>query len=228
MKYHYDLHIHSVLSPCADDLMTPNNIFNMAKLKNLNIISITDHNSLRQLPVISQIAQSYDMLWIPGIEITTKENVHVLCYFRNLEKAMQFETVIKEYRKTNNSSIQARLSDIEDYVIGTLEDVSSDPIDITYPQLCLLLKDYDHLRFLAHLDRPKMKGLNYLDDTFINGIELIKDDFNFIHLNNLSKFKILFNSDAHDLMSISEPSALNILELEKLDIDTFFMCFRHG
>lgn len=47
MIYYYDLHIHSVLSPDADTLMTPNNIFNMANLKGLNIISVTDHNSFK-------------------------------------------------------------------------------------------------------------------------------------------------------------------------------------
>jgi len=58
MKFFYDLHIHSVLSPCADRLMTPNNIFNMANLKGLNIIAVTDHNSMKQLPVLSEIAES--------------------------------------------------------------------------------------------------------------------------------------------------------------------------
>ena len=70
MIYHYDLHIHSVLSACADDLMTPNNIFNMANLKGLDIISVTDHNSLKQLQICQEISESYDMLFIPGVEIT--------------------------------------------------------------------------------------------------------------------------------------------------------------
>ena len=45
MRIAVDLHIHSALSPCADDDMTPNNIVNMAMLKKLDAISITDHNS---------------------------------------------------------------------------------------------------------------------------------------------------------------------------------------
>ena len=48
---HYDLHIHSCLSPCADDSMTPHNICNMAKIKGLDLIAVTDHNSMRPHPV---------------------------------------------------------------------------------------------------------------------------------------------------------------------------------
>ena len=73
MKYYYDLHIHTCLSPCGDVLMTPNNILNMAYLKGLNIIAITDHNSTLQLPSIMELAQSYDILVIPGVEVETIE-----------------------------------------------------------------------------------------------------------------------------------------------------------
>ena len=57
MKIYYDLHIHSVLSPCADDLMTPNHIVLMAKLKGLDVIALTDHNSTRNCRVVSELAK---------------------------------------------------------------------------------------------------------------------------------------------------------------------------
>lgn len=75
MKYYYDLHIHSALSPCADILMSPNNILNMAYLKELNIIAITDHNSCLQLNVFEELKDSYEMLIIPGVEVEVKENI---------------------------------------------------------------------------------------------------------------------------------------------------------
>ena len=54
-KMYYDLHIHSALSPCGDDLMTINNIFNMAYIKGLDLIAITDHNSLKQQYYLEKI-----------------------------------------------------------------------------------------------------------------------------------------------------------------------------
>ncbi len=49
-KYFYDLHIHSCLSPCGDDDMTPENIAGMAALKGLGIVALTDHNSCKTVP----------------------------------------------------------------------------------------------------------------------------------------------------------------------------------
>ena len=55
---YYDLHIHSALSPCGDDTMTINNIFNMSYIKGLELIAITDHNSLKQQNYLEEINQS--------------------------------------------------------------------------------------------------------------------------------------------------------------------------
>ena len=55
---YYDLHMHSCLSPCAEDEMTPNNICQMAILKGLEVIAVTDHNSTKQLASISEVAKS--------------------------------------------------------------------------------------------------------------------------------------------------------------------------
>lgn len=49
-KYYYDLHIHSCLSPCGDNDMTPNNIAGMAALKGLNLLALTDHNTAKNCP----------------------------------------------------------------------------------------------------------------------------------------------------------------------------------
>ena len=42
MNIYYDFHIHSCLSPCGDDDNTPNNIVNMALIKGLNAIALSD------------------------------------------------------------------------------------------------------------------------------------------------------------------------------------------
>ena len=129
MNYAYDLHIHSVLSPCADVLMTPNNIFNMANLKGLNIISVTDHNSLKQLKTCYELSKSYDMLFVPGVEITVKENFDVLCYFKSIEQAIAFDKVIEAYVKVQT---------YDHDVLGTQEvmDVFDEVID-SYPNLLI-------------------------------------------------------------------------------------------
>lgn len=88
MKLACDLHIHSCLSPCADEDMTPANICGMAHLKGLDVIAVTDHNSARNLPYVKEAADYYGLILLPGLEITTREEVHLLGYFATVEEAV--------------------------------------------------------------------------------------------------------------------------------------------
>ena len=93
MKLFYDFHIHSALSPCAENEMTPNNIVNMALLKDLDIISITDHNSIKNLEAFDFLTKSLDLLFVPGIEIQTSEDIHVICLFKTIH-IIQYKRLI--------------------------------------------------------------------------------------------------------------------------------------
>ena len=73
MRAYYDLHVHSCLSPCADDDMTPNNIVNMAILKGLDIIALCDHNSAGNVLAVEKVANSAGLAFIPGVEVATAE-----------------------------------------------------------------------------------------------------------------------------------------------------------
>ena len=84
-----DLHIHSCLSPCASDDMTPANICAMAYLKGLQAIAVTDHNTARNLPYVKEAADAYGLILLPGLEVTTREEVHLLGYFRTVETAIE-------------------------------------------------------------------------------------------------------------------------------------------
>ena len=94
MNIAVDLHIHSALSPCADDDMTPNNIVNMAILKKLDAIAVTDHNSCDNAEAIVKLAGS-QLIVVPGMEVETKEEVHVLCYFEDVDKLLDFGELIR-------------------------------------------------------------------------------------------------------------------------------------
>ena len=59
-----DLHIHSCLSPCADDDMTPANICGMAHIKGLDAIAVTDHNTGRNLPYVKEAADYYGLIFL--------------------------------------------------------------------------------------------------------------------------------------------------------------------
>lgn len=77
----YDLHLHSCLSPCADAQMTPNNIVNMARVCELDLISVTDHNTVRQQEALRQCARRAGIAYVCGVEMESREEVHLLGYF---------------------------------------------------------------------------------------------------------------------------------------------------
>ena len=64
--YHYDLHIHSCLSPCGDNDMTPNNLVQMALLSGCDVIALTDHNTCRNAPAAMEAGARNGLLVIPG------------------------------------------------------------------------------------------------------------------------------------------------------------------
>ena len=84
MKYYYDLHLHSCLSPCGDMDMTPNNIVGMAKLLGLDVIALTDHNSTLNCQAVIKVGKENGLCVIPGMELTTAEEIHVVCLFPTL------------------------------------------------------------------------------------------------------------------------------------------------
>ena len=68
-KYYYDLHIHSCLSPCGDNDMTPNNIAGMAALEGLHLLALTDHNTSKNCPAFFEACRRQGIVPIAGMEL---------------------------------------------------------------------------------------------------------------------------------------------------------------
>ncbi|MBQ8415285.1 MAG: PHP domain-containing protein, partial [Clostridia bacterium] len=97
-RYYYDFHVHSCLSPCADNDMTPNNIAGMAALAGLNIVALTDHNSARNCPAFFAAAKKQGIIPVAGMELTTAEDIHMVCLFEHLENALAFNDAVDTFR----------------------------------------------------------------------------------------------------------------------------------
>jgi PHP family Zn ribbon phosphoesterase len=83
-RFKADLHIHTVLSACADLEMSPGAIVRMAKEKNIDLIGITDHNSTLHCSLAKEIADEEGIAVLCGVEVTSREEVHSLAYFGDL------------------------------------------------------------------------------------------------------------------------------------------------
>ncbi len=95
-SFRADLHIHTVLSPCADIEMTPRNIVQKAAGAGLQLIGITDHNSTLNTEVIRQLGEENGIMVLMGAEVTSREEVHCLAFFEESEQREAFQRFLDE------------------------------------------------------------------------------------------------------------------------------------
>jgi hypothetical protein len=93
-KFRADLHVHTVLSPCAEVEMIPPLIVQKALEININLIAITDHNATGNIHAVMEAAQGTDLTVLPGMELQTREEVHLLCLFETLKQAEAWQKVV--------------------------------------------------------------------------------------------------------------------------------------
>ncbi|MGS0972657.1 MAG: PHP domain-containing protein [Candidatus Izemoplasmataceae bacterium] len=206
--------------------MTPNNVLNMAMLKGLDIVAITDHNSTRQLPTIRQLEDSYDFLYIPAVEVTVNENFDALCYFRTYEDAATFDQFLQVHLDgewKNFSESDQVITDVYDTEIDTVERPLTHT-SIAYKDLITKVRKLDGAIILAHIDRPSQTPLDTysLEELEFDGVELQSQNIDpFLKkYPSLTQYKIFHNSDAHSLPMISEKT--NYIDLKEKTIDAFF------
>ncbi|MDK2918014.1 MAG: 3,5-nucleoside bisphosphate phosphatase [Candidatus Petromonas sp.] len=231
MNLYYDFHIHTALSPCGDRDMTPNNIVNMATIKGLDAIAITDHNTVRNCLPCVEVAKKTDLTVIPGMEIQTKEEVHLLCMFRNIETAILFEKAIDSHmiKLQNNPKFFGKqlIFDKYDNVIGEEKRLLSSSVNMSINEVFHTLSDMGGIVIPAHIDKKAYSIISNLGfmpmDLGITTVEFSKgcNKEKFIKSNNyIKKYRIIRNSDAHYLGDISERT--NYLNVKKKDIHEIF------
>jgi PHP family Zn ribbon phosphoesterase len=80
-----DLHVHTVLSPCAAVEMIPPLIVQKALEKNIELIAITDHNASANVGAVQKAAEGTSLTVLPGMEVQSREDVHLLALFETLD-----------------------------------------------------------------------------------------------------------------------------------------------
>lgn len=98
-----DLHIHTCLSPCGDWDMTPRAVVETSKEKKLNIIAVTDHNSIENAGAAMVCGQDMGVTVLPGMEICTQEEVHVLALFDDLKRAKAMQDFVYDHLDGENN-----------------------------------------------------------------------------------------------------------------------------
>lgn len=227
MELYYDFHIHSALSPCADVDMTPCNIANMSALKGLNAISVCDHNSGANLRAVAAAARKAGVLFMPGIELTTAEEVHLLAYFEDLDAACALGDAVYQALPDipNNEAyfgIQL-VMDENDEITGNLEKLLLSALPYSLEECVQMVRRHGGAAVPAHINRESnsiLANLGFMPQTVqFNTIETIKNiDAPGV---DLTAYQLLHSSDAHMLCDISEQE--NFLIVKKPTIYNIFL-----
>jgi predicted metal-dependent phosphoesterase TrpH len=212
-----DLHIHSILSPCGEEEMTPNNIVNMALIKELDFIAVTDHNTAKNLPAVMAVAKELGggICILPGIEVTTKEEAHILAYLPTLEAAMELDQIIYEHlpEVMNEKELfgPQYVMDEHDNIIGEVDKLLISATDIGVDRLWDLVTALGGILVPAHIDRKSyslIASLGFIPlELNIKTCEVSKKEtFDNVRKNFrfFKDYQFIHGSDAHQLEDMAE------------------------
>jgi PHP family Zn ribbon phosphoesterase len=232
--YRAELHLHTVLSPCAAVEMIPPLIIQEAEAKGINLIAVSDHNAIDNIEAVMQAAQGTSITVLPGIELQTREEIHSLCLFDRLE---QIKTFFKQVKPTfpeikNNIAYFG-----EQFVVDKTGDFirREDRLLISSSNLSLeqawrITNDNGGLLIPAHVNRPAFGLFAILgfipQDIPLEIIEIsrhITPSQAQLTYPQLSNYHIIQNGDAHQLEEII---GFNIFHIKEPSINEIILALR--
>ncbi len=222
----YDLHVHSCLSPCGDDEMTPCNIAGMAFIAGVKIVALTDHNSCKNCGAFFAACEEYGVVPVAGCELTTAEEIHMVCLFEGLKQAMAFDEAIQPYRMPINNRVEIfgsqPIMGKDDEVIGEDPWFLPAATSLSLIDAAALVRGMGGVAYPAHIDRES-NGLLAILGSFPEEpvFELceVRDKENAEKLSGGRR--VVVSSDAHRLTDFAV--TLNHIELDcapEADADT--------
>lgn len=202
-----DLHIHTALSPCASNEMTPLTIIEKSVTVGLKLIAITDHNSSCNVAAVQEASKNYPLEVIPGIEVQSKEEVHLVCLFPDIKKCFKFQKIVDnnlpQVKNKEQFFGEQIIFDLTGKPVGQEEKMLLNSVTLTIDEIFFWVKKYAGICIPAHIDRPSysllanlgtLPRLDYpaFEVASIENIAALKTQFP-----ELNDYSIICNSDAH-------------------------------
>jgi PHP family Zn ribbon phosphoesterase len=178
-RFNSDLHIHSCLSPCCDLDMSPRAIVERSLEMKLDVIALCDHNSAENVVAAMKAGAKRGLHVLPGLEISSQEEVHTLALFDNEAQALQMQALVYAHLKGTNRPelfgdqvVANELDEVEGFndrlLIGAVQLTLHDVVEAVH-RLC-------GISIASHVDRPSFSILSQLgfipDDLELDGVEV--------------------------------------------------------
>lgn len=207
--YKTDLHIHTCLSPCAELEMTPTNIVTEAEKYGLDIIGICDHNSSENVSYVKKMAEDKGLDVTGSIEITSKEEVHILALFESEEELLAMQETVYEHLYGIND--EDRYGDQvvvneNDEVVEFNRRLLIGATDLSVERIVDRIHELNGIAIASHIDRESFGLISQLG--FVpEGLQI--DAFEVSTQDKVEAYKdgyspVVMFSDAHTLNSIGK------------------------
>ncbi len=199
--------------------MTPHSIAGMSYINGLNAIAVADHNTARNIRAVMLACEEFDITVVPAIEAETAENIHLLCLFPCVEAAEKMGQMLEDSlppikNRPDLFGEQYIMNEVDEK-IGEIEKLL---INATTLPIETVKKEVEHLGgvcIAAHIDREKngiVSILGCIPDEL--GFTVLEVSGNADLMIEDEKYKYISDSDAHNLVQISEK--VNFLELNEV------------
>jgi hypothetical protein len=221
-KLKADLHLHSVLSPCGDLLMTPLEIVKKAKKSGIEVVALTDHNSAENVEVFKFHCEKHNLKFIPAMEAETKEEIHILCYFPDLASLINWQQIIYQNlpdQENDEDFFGPQIKcNYDDQFESKIKSLLAAAVDLSLEECLAKIHELGGIAVPSHLDRKHSiisqlgfipPGLNLTTAEISKNTdpETVIENFPF-----LKKLQFMQNSDSHYLKEIKAYHQLVVKE----------------
>ncbi|HHY47943.1 MAG TPA: PHP domain-containing protein [Firmicutes bacterium] len=223
-----DLHIHTALSPCGEPEMSPARIARMAVARGLHVIAITDHNSAENVEAVKVAGERLGLWVIPGIEVQTVEEVHVLGFFDTISGALSCQEMVYATlpREKNREEFfgEQLIMDYNDNVVGKCDRLLLTSARLSFEEAVSAITENGGMAIAAHVDRPAFSVIRTLgfipEGARIEAVEVsprrrVEDVLR--EYPSLERFPAIVSSDAHRLEDMAR--GVTTLELSSRCLD---------
>ena len=227
-RYKTDLHIHTVLSACADLSMGPRDIVNMALQQRLDIIAITDHNSAENVRAVMEAAAESSLTVIPGMEVYVREEAHLICLFPDIDRVLNFQDFV--YDNLPDGEYDASMfglqlvCDKDENILYENKRLLPLPLRASVQQVALEVDVRGGIIYPAHIDRKSfsiLRVMGYIPSNLpIHAVEIsqpLEMALKQVPFLSDTEYSIVRASDAHHLNQIG--SAVTYFHMQKPDFD---------
>ena len=208
-EWRADLHVHTCLSPCAEPEMMPTAIVRQASTVGLNVLGICDHNSSENVAAVTRAGVRESIAVMPGIEITSREEVHILGLFKTEKELEGVQSVVYQNLPGENDESAfgpQTIVDERDRAVGVNTRLLIGATDLALEKVVGLIHDFGGLAIASHIDRQRFGIIGQLgfipEGLELDAVEVSPD----ASVQDWDGFPVITSSDAHSLKDIGRSS----------------------